>query len=177
MTSAGRRGVRLCATLVFASGIAGAAQTNLADSLTVPDLLRELSATGLSVLYSSDLVPEGLEVSTPLHGSNPLSRAIEALATHGLELRKTANDRFIVARAARSPPAVDADATAPRRAPATAAAPQLEEVSVFASRYALSESDLGEPYSIAESEIARSPGASDDPLRALRTTPGIATNV
>jgi len=170
------RGVRLCATLVFVSRIAAAAQSNPADALTVPDLLRELSATGVSVLYSSDLVPDGLEVSTPLHGSNPLSRAVEALASHGLELRKTANDRFIVARAARPPPAAEAGATASRRAPAAPAA-QLEEVSVFASRYALSEADLGEPYSIAESEIARFPGASDDAMRALRTTPGIATNV
>lgn len=171
------RGIPLCAALLVLSRIATAAQSSAPSHLTVPDLLRELSASGVDVLYSSDLVPEDLEVSAPLLGSDPFSRAVEALASHGLELRKTASSRFIVTRAALAPKAANPRLTAPPTAPATAATAQLQEMAVFASRYGFSETATGEPYTVADSDIARSPGSSDDALRALRTTPGVATNV
>jgi hypothetical protein len=171
------RGIPLCAALLVASRIAAAAQPSAPSHLTVPDLLRDLSATGVDVLYSSDLVPEGLGVSTPLHGSDPFSRAVEALASQGLELRKTAPGHFIVTRAARAPKAANAGVTAPPAAPASPATAELEEMAVFASRYGFTGTALGEPYTVADSDIAQYPGASDDALRALRTTPGIATNV
>jgi hypothetical protein len=167
----------LCAALLAQSWIAAAAPAGAPVAVTVPDLLRELSATGVEVLYSSDLVPEGLEVAMPLHGTDALSRAAEALASHGLELRKTASGRFIVARAAPAPPPANPGLIAPPAALGSTASAQLEEMAVFASRYGYGETQLGEPYTVPESDIARSPGASEDALRALRTTPGIATNV
>jgi hypothetical protein len=139
----------------------------------VPEILRALSATGVDVLYSSDLVPPGLEVTAPLHRSDPMSRAVEALTLHGLMLRKVANGRFIVTRAASPPAAAVAASSLPTVAPAV----QLEEISVFASRYTFGDTALSEPFSMTGSSIAQSPGSSDDALRALRTAPGIATNV
>jgi hypothetical protein len=169
------RGLPLCAALLVVSRVA-AATTSGAPTLTVPDLLRELSATGVSVLYSSDLVPEDLKVSAPLKGSDPLARAAEALASHGLELRKTSSNHFIVTRAALAPEAANPRVTAPM-VPVSPSTTRLEEMAVFASRYAFSETAPAEPYTVTESDIAQSPGASDDAMRALRTTPGIASNV
>ncbi len=171
------RGIPLGVALLVLSRIAAAAPSSAAVVVTVPELLRELSATGVDVLYSSDLVPEGLAANLPLHGSDAFSRAAEALAAQGLELRRTASGRFIVTRAARAPPPANPGATSPPTAPASASTAQLEEMAVFASRYGFTETALGEPYTVAESDIARSPGASEDALRALRTTPGIASNV
>ncbi|MFI4891125.1 MAG: TonB-dependent receptor plug domain-containing protein [Steroidobacterales bacterium] len=154
-------------------GIASAAPSGPPDAVTVPDILRSLTATGVDVLYSSDLVAPGLEVAAPLSGSDPMSRAVEALAMHGLMLRKIANGRYIVTRAPGAGPATAAASTSPAAAPAI----PLEEISVFASRYAFGDTALSEPYSMTGSSVAQSPGSSDDALRALRTAPGIATNV
>jgi outer membrane receptor protein involved in Fe transport len=140
----------------------------------VIDLLRTLGATGVDVLYSSDLVPPDLDVPAVLQGSDPLSRVIEALAVHHLLLRNVGPRRYIVTR---EPP--------PRAGSATASIPQrssppeanLDEVSVFASRYAFEGTAVGEPASFTERDLQRTPGSHEDALRAIRASPGLATNL
>ena len=84
----------ISAILLAACGAAVAAQSQA----TVIDLLRALGATGVDVLYSSDLVPPDLDVPAGLQGSDPLSRVMEALAAHHLLLRNVGPRRYIVTR-------------------------------------------------------------------------------
>jgi outer membrane receptor protein involved in Fe transport len=156
------------AILLVAWGAAVAARSQA----TVIDLLRALGATGVDVLYSSDLVPPDLDVPAVLHGSGPLSQVIEALAAHHLLLRNVGPRRYIVTR---EPAPRAAPASVPRQSSPQEAA--LDEVSVFASRYAFEGTAVGEPASFTESDLRRMPGSEEDALRAIRASPGLATNL
>ncbi len=152
--------------------VTGAQAANAAPP-SIQDLLGALRATGTEVLYSSELVPPGLLVAAPLRAADPLSRVIEALAPHGLMLRETSSGHYVVTRAT-APDAIPASVTA---VPVGSPAAPLAPVTVFASRYTYPEASTGEPVALAQADIAKTPGASEDALRALRTTPGLATNI
>jgi len=147
----------------LASSVARAAPTPLVD------LLRSLSARGLDILYSSDLVTPDLTVPPTLHKTDPLGRAREALAAHHLELRSDGQKRYIVARsatlAAHEPPA------------AARSGRSLEEVTVFASRYVLEDQPATQSVSLDRHDLEQVPGAHDDVMRAIRTVPGLADNL
>ncbi len=134
-------------------------------------VLEELRAAGAKVIYSSELVSPDMKVLAPLHGTDPMTRAREALAGHGLILRKLDSDYFVVARASPTPEQASADA--PDSSPSP---PALEEVSVYASRYALGDGAVGEPHFLSSTDIEQVPGSREDALRATRVLPGIATN-
>jgi TonB dependent receptor/TonB-dependent Receptor Plug Domain len=138
------------------------------------DLLRALGATGVDVLYSSDLVPPDLGVPAVLQGSDPLSRVMEALAAHHLMLRDVGPRRYLVTREP-LPRAALPTASVPRQS--SPQEPALDEVSVFASRYAFKGIAVGEPASFTESDLHQTPGSEEDALRAIRATPGLATNL
>jgi len=147
----------------LASSVAAAAPTPLVD------LLRSLSAKGLDILYSSDLVTPDLTVPPNLHETDPLGRAREALAAHHLELRSDGQRRYIVARAIA------------RQAPEPAAAARSEsspnEVTVFASRYVLKDEAATQSVTLGHHDLEQVPGAHDDVMRAIRTVPGLADNL
>jgi outer membrane receptor protein involved in Fe transport len=153
--------------LIACAAIA-AAQT-AAPATAIVDLLRALMATGVEVLYSSELVPPTLEASISLADTDPMSRVVHALAVYHLELRSTGPRRFIVTRSApvRAPPPAIASATGPT----------LDEVSVFASRYAFTGETTGEPIDFDARTLEKVPGAQADAVRALRIAPGLATNL
>jgi hypothetical protein len=138
------------------------------------DLLRALGATGVDVLYSSDLVPPDLGVPADLQGSDPLSRVMEALAAHHLMLRDVGPRRYLVTR---EPPPRAALPTASVSRQSSPQEPVLDEVSVFASRYAFKGIAVGEPKSFTESDLRQTPGSEEDALRAIRAAPGLATNL
>jgi outer membrane receptor protein involved in Fe transport len=48
---------------------------------------------------------------------------------------------------------------------------------VFASRYAFEGTAVGEPATFKEGELQQLPGSNEDPLRAIRASPGLATNL
>jgi outer membrane cobalamin receptor len=134
-------------------------------------VLEELRATGVQVLYSSDLVTPDMKIVTPLQGGDAMARAREALAAHGLILQKLDSNYYVVTRAppAPAPPSQNADSR-PEPPPA------LAEVSVYASRYALGAGRTGEPSFLSSTDIEQVPGSQNDALRATRVLPGIATN-
>lgn len=117
----------------------------------------------MDVIYSSELVPLNILAPPGRAGTTPLQRAIEVLAASGLELRPVAANTYVVVRTPK---------------PAAAAAPvdePLDEVSVYASRYAI-DGGLAEPRALSPTDIERVPGSHDDALRALHSLPGLATN-
>lgn len=131
----------------------------------VETLLRELSSQGIDVIFSSDLVPPDMLETAPRAGASPLQRATEALAAHGLVLRALAPRKYVVVRASVPDPSTG-DADAP-----------MEEISVYASRYSIAGRSVNEPLELSSGDIEVVPGSHDDALRALKTLPGLASNV
>ena len=124
--------------------------------------MQELKSSGVDVIYSSELVPPELLAPPPREGDSLVTRARDALAAHGLSLRTIALNTFVVVRA-------------PVPAPASESGEPLDEISVYASRYAI-DGGLAEPREVSPTDIERVPGSHDDALRALHSLPGIATN-
>jgi outer membrane receptor protein involved in Fe transport len=165
---------RRAASATLCIAFIGAAVASPPASVAVTDLLRALGSTGVDVLYTSDLVPPGLQAPMALHGADPLSRAAEGLAAHRLRLRSVGHRRYLVVR--------DLSLAAPAALfpPAAALAPPpdvIQEVTVFASRYAFGVTAPGAASSLTRSDIEQVPGAQTDPIRALRETPGLSTNL
>src|SRR6202047_5047007 len=71
--------------------------------VAVVDLLRALSAAGVNVLYSSDLVPGALDAPDALPHGDPMSRAVAALAANGLILHRTGGTTYVVTRSQPTP--------------------------------------------------------------------------
>ncbi len=117
------------------------------------------------MIYSSELVPPDILAPPERAGITLLQRTIEVLAANGLELRAVGARSYVVVRA---PKSVAAAAAAPTDEP-------LDEVSVYASRYAI-DVGLAEPRALSPTDIERVPGSHDDALRALHSLPGLATN-
>jgi hypothetical protein len=173
VTSLRPRKCRRSATLVVLVGAALAAPSPAAELVAVAELLRSLTATGVEVLYSSDLVPATLAVPQDLAETDPMARAIAALGLHHLVLRNAGYRRFIVTRAERPRAPVNVE-------PAGVTTPDggmLTDVSVFGIRPAVTGTAVGEPVEFGASEIEKVPGAQADALRAVRSAPGIASNL
>jgi len=160
-----RRCRRWVSALLSAALVSSAAT---AGPIPLVDLLRSLSAKGLDIIYSSDLVTPDLTVPPTLHETDPLGRAREALAAHHLELRIDGQKRYIVARSA--------TLEAPAPAAVTYGERVSDEVTVFASRYVLEDQSTGPGVSLGHHDLEQVPGAHDDVMRAIRTVPGLADN-
>ena len=159
-----------CVVLCWAWGCAFAGQT---EPASVAEVLEALRASGVEVLYSSDLVTPDLKVTAPLLSGDPLGRAREVLAAHGLTLKSTASGRYLVTRA----PPPPAGAATPGPPSASERLAPVEQVSVYASRYAVARPLTGEPHFLSSVQIEQVPGSQNDALRATRALPGVASNI
>jgi hypothetical protein len=137
----------------------------------VADVLRTLSAAGVNVLYSSDLVPGTLDAPDTLPQGDPMSRAVAALAANGLILHRTGEATYVVTRETANP------RPSTVKGPASVQHAALDEVSVFASRYQFTAGKEGEPAEFNDRQIEEMPGAKADSVRALHTAPGLASNL
>src|SRR5271168_317133 len=111
--------------------IAAVAQAQTPLRPSVVDLLLALTATGVDVLYSSELVPAALPAPDSLPQGDPLARVIAALSANHLMLQSTGARSYIVTRAVSPAPA----AAAPVPAASASRESTLGEISVFASQY------------------------------------------
>jgi len=159
---------------MLALACAAVAVARPAPPIPLVDLLRDLSATGVDILYSSELVPPDLTAPGPLGGADPMSRAVEALAAHGLVLRRTGPRSYLVTKESPTlpPPALKNAATDSARQTENS----LEELSIFASRYEFTSSQVTPAISFDRGQIEQVPGSDSDALRPLDSAPGLATN-
>jgi outer membrane receptor protein involved in Fe transport len=155
---------RLTAIAFVLACCANAAAQSTAPARTVDALLQDLRRSGLQIIYSSELVPPEALAPPARVGASLLQLATEALAAHGLELRAIGPNTYVVMRAAK-----------PALAPTPVVEPPLDEVSVYASRYAI-QGGLAEPRQLSPTDIEMVPGSHDDALHALRSLPGLASN-
>ncbi len=148
-----------------ASGAAETPRTDSPEARSVEALLLDLAPLGIDIIFSSDLVPPELRAPPPRTDATPLQRAMDALAAHGLTLRQLAPDKYVVV-----------PASIPQVPQPVSEAP-LEEISVYASRYSIEGRTVVDGLKLSSSDIEVVPGSHDDALRALKSLPGLASNV
>ncbi len=135
----------------------------------IVDLIRAAEATGIHILYSSELVPADLSAPEHLDGTEPVPRLTAALAAHELLLLKTGPGRYVVTRAA---------VTTARRSDSALLQPEtLDEVAVYGSRYAFSSSGPNPATQLDQRKMAEVPGAATDAVRATNSVPGVTGNL
>jgi outer membrane cobalamin receptor len=142
---------------------------------TIADLLDALRATGVDLLYSSELVPADLLAPAESRATDPLARVVEALSAHGLALRSTGYRHWVVTRAA--VPTAPAPGPADNSVPPRAEVESLDEVPVYSSRRAFGATSANARVSFTGADLEQVPGSQNDAVRALHEAPGLATNL
>jgi len=143
-----------------------------AEAQTVVDLLESLRGHGANIIYSSDLLDPNARIPGSATATDPWERVRQSLAALGLELKPLGPDRYAVVRSSGVIPSAQ-----PAPADVRPATPeQLQEVSVYASRYTFGRDSIAEAKLLGQSQIQSTPGARDDALRSVRVVPGLATN-
>ena len=139
------------------------------------DVLDELRAAGLPLLYSSQIVPNDLIIDTEPNAALQLERLRQALASVGLKLQalQPAELGYAIVRDS-SNRAVQPDAETIKVADSTANS--LEEVTIFASRYNLSRDQDTRATTLSQANLARTAGIEQDVLRSVQNLPGAANN-
>lgn len=158
--------VAACVALLLATAVAAAPYAGR----PVGDVLRELQARGLSLIYNDRLIPPGLLVLDEPRATEDLALLEEILAPHGLGLRRAGAAAWSIVRAA-APPGAATAASRDGREPRP-----LEEIVVATSRYRLAEDDPEAHIFLTQEELRRLPRLADDSLRAVHRLPGAASN-
>jgi hypothetical protein len=134
------------------------------------EVLQDLREQGLHLVYSSETVPESLQVAREPAGSTPLAILDEVLAPHRLRAKRAGADTYAIVRARSATPA-----PGPGVSGGTTAAP-LEEIVIAASRYSLS-ADTPDAHTLfTQEQIEALPRLADDSLKAVHRLPGAASN-
>jgi len=135
---------------------------------SVDEVLHELGAQGLRLIYSSETVPASLRVAQEPKGTTAVEILEEVLSEHGLRANRVGENTYAIVRHDATPVAAAPAAHAPSLA--------LEEVVIAASRYSLSAS-VPDPHTfLTQDEIEGLPRLADDSLKAVHRLPGAASN-
>jgi len=137
---------------------------------SLDEVLRELGAQGLHLVYSSETVPASLTVQREPTGTTPRAILDEVLAEHGLRAQRAGAGTYAIVRS--KPAAAARDLGEPG---STTAAP-LEEIVIAASRYSLSADTPDVHTFLTQAEIESLPRLADDSLKAVHRLPGAASN-
>ena len=114
---------------LFVCGIAGAAAAQSKSQVPLADFLDALSADGLKIIYSSDLVTDDMVLGTLPRDAEPDVRLREALAQFGLEAKPGPAGSLLVVRGAAQPATALVHETPP--APAEEPIPEIVVTSSF----------------------------------------------
>jgi outer membrane receptor protein involved in Fe transport len=139
--------------------------------------LDELRRAGLALIYSSSVISPGLAVTVdPGNGSvEEIARRI--LEPHGLSLEQIKPHLFAVVKRPPDPQTASSPA-APASARQAEAPQSIEEIDVYASRYAVDQAQTVPPSStdVTRQDLEAMPGLFQDAMRAVRFLPGTATS-
>jgi hypothetical protein len=168
--------VLLCAPAV---SFAGPAQARSYTGRAVADVLRELQATHLKIIFSSERVPPALRVVKEPRGSDPRDIALQILEPHGLTLQQGPGGTFIVVA---RPPRREGTRkpAAPRREPTQPAAPPDDAESVRIAEHVevtdrTTESGVSpRAYAVESVEVREMAGGLENVLQSLQVQPGVA---
>ncbi len=136
-------------------------------------VLDELRSAGLPLLYSSQIVSNDLVITHDPDAVLQLERLQQALNALGLAIQplQPASAGYVIVRA--TPPASDvtfaSSAAVPNALP-------LEEITVFASRYALTRNDSVDRTTLPHASLEKTAGIEQDVLRSVQYLPGTSSN-
>jgi TonB dependent receptor len=131
------------------------------------EVLDELRAAGLPLIYSNQVVTDALVIRKDPAAILQLQRLKLALQALGLELRSLAPASAGYAIVRSKPVVADAQ---------SAAAAALDEVTVFASRYNLQRSETHNQLAVARTSLEKMAGIEQDVLRSVQYLPGASGN-
>jgi outer membrane cobalamin receptor len=155
---------------VLASWIASSLAATLdLEALPLADALERLRSQGLVILYSSDLVRPEMRVLSSPTSADPRNILDEILSVHGLATMDAPNGSIMIVRGKPSASAAGASRSLENDE-------ALSNVFVEASRYALLRSAPPFAAQVSASELEIMPSLGEDPLHALASLPGIASN-
>jgi TonB dependent receptor-like, beta-barrel/TonB-dependent Receptor Plug Domain len=143
---------------------------------TVADVLKELQATSLKIIFSSERVPPALRVVREPRATNARDIALEILEPHGLTLEQGPGGIFIVVaklRRDRGRPRL-----APKRDSTPAVTPETEPLRIAESIDVTDRpgvSDMSSrSYVVDPLEVREMAGGLDNVLQSLQVLPGVA---
>ena len=157
----------LMSSAIFADESSPAAYTGRA----VADVIDTFREQGHPFAYSTALLPSDLRVLAEPTADSPFEIVAEILAPHELTLHTVA-DLWLVVRLESVP---TTDASDDKHSDA-AIAPQIENVVVSASRYAIARDVSTSRFSIDQRSIQNMPDIGEDPLRVTQRLPGAAAS-
>lgn len=136
----------------------------------VAAVLEEARAAGSVIAYSSRLVPPDLLVEVEPAPGDPLSVAREVLNHHALRLQFD-DGVYLVVRQPRnsSSRAFQAESNSPQ-------APEIENITVLASRYEILRDISTSSFQIDQRTIQSMPDVGQDPVRITHRMPGAAAS-
>ena len=158
------------ATLTQATAQAVSYDTAPYAGRTVASVLDEIRASGIAIAYSSRLVPSTLTVDSEPSDDDPLTIARAILEPHALMLQLESGVYLVVRMPA------DATAGVAEQAVARPDAPEIENITVSASRYEISSDVSSSNFQIDQRTIQNMPDVGEDPIRITHRLPGAAAS-
>lgn len=136
----------------------------------VVDVIEDLRAAGLAVVYSTNVVSDDLYVAFEPQPGTPVDVLEQILRPHGLELRLESGVYLVVPR--------DYESTEKPTGPSGAAAESIviDNVIVAASRYEISREMSGSRFVMDQRSIQDMPDIGEDPIRVTQRLPGTAAS-
>ncbi|HYM33873.1 MAG TPA: hypothetical protein VET48_00685 [Steroidobacteraceae bacterium] len=133
------------------------------------EVLAELRASGISLVYSSQVVTPNLRVTVEPTATQPIEQLREALKPLGLMVQPLGyGSGFAIVR-------TDTAAKDLATARSNANVAPLDEVKVYASRYSVARNDTN-AVAVPRPALETISGSEQDALRALHYLPGTANN-
>jgi len=162
-------GLALVWLLAAAVSVAADGQTAAYAGRLIASVIDEFRAAGVELAYSTNVVTDDLYVAFEPEPGKPLDILRQILKPHGLIVREDAGIYLVLRDEAR--PASGSDSTAEERGP-----PDIENVIVAASRYAISRDISVSRFSIDRRTIQNMPDIGEDPMRVTQRLPGTAAS-
>jgi hypothetical protein len=150
------------------SCLAGTAEAAAYRGTALEDMLEELRADGLDLLYSSDLVKPWMRVEAEPRAIEPRALLAEILAPHGITIAEGPEGSLMLVREAPRTPRQAASGTVHSPAPAP-----IDAVVVSASHYRFGDEPLA-PAVLSAVQLELMPEIGEDPIRAVSRLPGVA---
>ena len=137
---------------------------------TLADVLSDLHARGLNLIYTSAVVGPDLVVAKEPKKSDPRKVLDEVLKPLGLEAKDDPSGAILIVRAGTAP--TPEGMTKPERPKSM----WVEDVVVTPGYHEIIPQDVTAPRTLNGSDITTSPTLGSDPVRAVSLLPGIASS-
>jgi hypothetical protein len=147
--------------------------------LSLAQAIGALQRAGLTVFYNSSVVRPGMRVDAEPERGDPGAQLASILEPHGLVTRPGPRGSLLIVRAAVERPAPPSPIAVAAPAPVlplpAPQPPEIEEIIVAASQYALTR-EVAAVVTVTAADLEHLPDLGDDALRAVQRLPGAAAN-